>query len=55
MGDIFHFHIVIYTFITPERCEYLNTICEVIVYNFRACFGLSGMIIYCNYFYISVK
>ena len=27
-------------FITPERCEYLNTICEVLVYNFRACFRL---------------
>jgi hypothetical protein len=25
-------------FITPERCEYLNTICEVLVHNFRACF-----------------
>jgi hypothetical protein len=24
-------------FITPERCEYLNTICEVLVYDLRAC------------------
>ena len=37
MRNIFHFHIVIYTFITPERCEYLNTICEVLVYDLRAC------------------
>ena len=25
-------------FITPERCEYLNTICEVLVDDLRACF-----------------
>ena len=25
-------------FITPERCEYLNTICEVLVYDLHACF-----------------
>jgi hypothetical protein len=25
-------------FIKPERCEYLNTICEVLVYDLRACF-----------------
>ena len=31
----FPFSFVIYTFITPERCEYPNTICEVLVYNFR--------------------
>jgi hypothetical protein len=24
-------------FITAERCEYLNTICEVLVYDLRAC------------------
>ena len=24
-------------FIKPERCEYLNTICEVLVYDLRAC------------------
>ena len=27
-------------FITPEICKYLNTICEVLVYNFHACFWL---------------
>jgi hypothetical protein len=27
-------------FITPERCEYLSTICEVLVYELRACFWL---------------
>jgi hypothetical protein len=25
-------------FITPKRYEYLNTICEVLVYDLRACF-----------------
>ena len=43
-------------FITPERCEYLNTICEVLVYDLPACLLVfSGTIICCNYFYISVK
>ena len=43
-------------FITPERCEYLNTICEVLVYDLRACLLVfSGTIICCNYFYIIVK
>ena len=37
MRDIFYFRIVIYAFITPERYEYLNTICEVLVYDLRAC------------------
>ena len=35
----FSFSFVKYTFITSEICEYPNTICEVLVNNFRACFG----------------
>ena len=47
---------MLYYFITPEICEYLNTICELLVYDLRACLLVfSGTIICCNYFYISVK
>ena len=40
---------------TLERCEYLNTTCEVLVYNLRAYYDWSGTIICCNYFYVCIK
>ena len=32
----YSFSFVRYIFMTPERCEYLNTTCEVLVCNLRA-------------------
>ena len=40
---------------TPERWEYPNTICEVLVYDFHAFYDQGRVTICCNYFYICVK